>query len=323
MTSPLVAGETFTYQISVSAGRHRHREPGAPAELRRRGRRRHRHAARRSRPGRGDVVAGVVHRVRPGRAGATSGPSSRRSTSSARCHRRWSRSPAPSRPGSPGRGRRTRRRRRRRRRSLGADAAGPRRRSRRRSNAAPTSPSPRSPTAPRRRPGGGITFTVTVTNTGPSDATNVVLTDLLPAPLVFSADGSDDECAPSSAATSTCALGTVTAGSSRALTIAATVPPDAAPGDVVNTASVTSDVDDPDGTDDTRIGPRGGDPGRRPRCHQDARRRGRAARRHRSPTPSRSSTRGRPTRPAWCSRSRSRPARRSPRCRLAARAPAR
>ena len=98
--------------------------------------------------------------------------------------------------------------------------------------------------------GGGITFTVTMTNTGPSDATNVVLTDLLPAPLVFSADASDDECAPGAGGV-VCTLATIASGTSRALTIGATLPSDAAPGTVTNTASVTSDVDDPDGDDNS------------------------------------------------------------------------
>ena len=46
-----------------------------------------------------------------------------------------------------------------------------------------------------------------------------------------------------------CALGTITAGTTRAITIAATLPANAPAGSVTNTASVTSDIDDPDGTD--------------------------------------------------------------------------
>ena len=104
-----------------------------------------------------------------------------------------------------------------------------------------------SPTA---AAGGGITFTVTVTNTGPSDATDVVLTDLLPAPLEFSDAASADDCAVIGGDV-VCALGTLTAGSSRALTIGATLPSDADADTVTNTAAVTSAVPDPDPDDDS------------------------------------------------------------------------
>jgi uncharacterized repeat protein (TIGR01451 family) len=98
--------------------------------------------------------------------------------------------------------------------------------------------------------GGGVTFTVTVTNTGPSDATGTVVSDRLPAPFEFDAAGSDAECSVV-AGSLQCAVGTLAAGATRALTIAATLPPDAAPNPVTNTASVTSAVPDPDGSNDS------------------------------------------------------------------------
>lgn len=102
--------------------------------------------------------------------------------------------------------------------------------------------------------GGGATFTVSVTNTGPSDASAVVLTDLLPAPLVFDAAASDGSCAVVTTDV-VCDLGTVDAGSSRSITISASLPPDAPPGTVVNTATASSDVPDPDDTDDSASAP--------------------------------------------------------------------
>ncbi len=104
-----------------------------------------------------------------------------------------------------------------------------------------------SPTA---AAGGGITFTVTVTNTGPSDATGVVVTDLLPAPLVYDSGSSDPSCALGAGRVA-CTIGTVAAGDSVSITIAATLPSNAAPGSVTNTASVASDVPDPDSTDNS------------------------------------------------------------------------
>ena len=161
--------------------------------------------------------------------------------------------------------------------------------------------------APRLPPAAASRSRVTVTNTGPSDATGVVVTDLLPAPLVFSTDGSDDDCG--------LAGGDVVCDSRhrrrrvpRALTIGATLPPDAAPG-----------VGHQHGVGDLRR--------RRPRRHATTRRPSRStssrpptwpSRRRRppraccsaapSPTRSPSSTKDRPTPPAWCSPSRSRPA---------------
>ncbi len=98
--------------------------------------------------------------------------------------------------------------------------------------------------------GGGTAFTVTVFNTGPSDATDVELTDLLPAPYVFDPPGSDPRCALDDGEV-TCALDTVAPGAAAVVVIAATLPADAAPVTVENTATVVSDVADPDASNNT------------------------------------------------------------------------
>ena len=83
--------------------------------------------------------------------------------------------------------------------------------------------------------GGSTAFTVTVTNAGPSDATGVELTDLLPAPYEFDPQNSDPRCALD-AGEVTCDLDTVAPGAAAVVVIAATVPADAPPGTVENTA---------------------------------------------------------------------------------------
>src|SRR5262249_4380080 len=82
--------------------------------------------------------------------------------------------------------------------------------------------------------GNNLTFTITITNAGPSPATNATLTDTLPAgATLVSATASQGTCSGSGPVT--CSLGTVTAGSS--VTVALLVIPTQA-----GTASLTATV---------------------------------------------------------------------------------
>ena len=97
--------------------------------------------------------------------------------------------------------------------------------------------------------GGNLVYTVTVTNDGPYDASNVVLTDNLPAEVTFVSGtfGTSGTCSESSGI-ATCNLGTLTNGASvtATLTVSATVG-----GTISNQASVTSNTPDPDSSNNT------------------------------------------------------------------------
>ena len=89
--------------------------------------------------------------------------------------------------------------------------------------------------------GGALTYTVTVTNNGPNNATGVTLSDPLPGIVTFvSATPSQGSCS----STVACSLGTINAGASATVTINVTVSPSAT-GTISNTASVTADQPDP------------------------------------------------------------------------------
>ena len=91
--------------------------------------------------------------------------------------------------------------------------------------------------------GDSVTFTVTVANTGPDAATNVAVTDVLPAGFTYDAgsiaggDGQDDSAAPTLVWT----VATLASGGSIDLTFTATVlAPTGAAGEYVNVAEVTA-----------------------------------------------------------------------------------
>lgn len=110
-------------------------------------------------------------------------------------------------------------------------------------SAAPTDVSiTKTADAPRYTTGAQATYTIRVTNPGPADAANTVVTDPLPPGstlrLVTPSQGS---CSGTS--TITCSLGTLTAGSTATITLVVTLP--LTPGDVTNTASVTVGSGDP------------------------------------------------------------------------------
>ncbi len=88
-------------------------------------------------------------------------------------------------------------------------------------------------------PGGTITYTLLVTNTGPSSASFVTVTDNLPAGVTYvSASGSGWSCS-FSAPTVTCTAGTLSVGAAPAIQIVATAPITGGL-TLTNTASVTA-----------------------------------------------------------------------------------
>ncbi len=106
--------------------------------------------------------------------------------------------------------------------------------------------------------GGTLTYTLLVGNAGPDDATSTVVTDTLPAGVVFfSATPSTGSCVESGGVV-TCELGTLAAQSSATITIVVTP---GVPGMITNVASVISNESDPipsTGTDSentTVVGP--------------------------------------------------------------------
>jgi len=97
--------------------------------------------------------------------------------------------------------------------------------------------------------GNNLTYTVTVTNNGPNDATGVVLTDTLPANVTFvSATAPCTE----AAGVVTCNLGTINNGANTVITIVVTPLAAAAPS-ITNSASVTAAEFDSNAADSTNI----------------------------------------------------------------------
>ena len=94
-----------------------------------------------------------------------------------------------------------------------------------------------------------LTYTVTVTNNGPSAATNVVLTDTLPANVTFVSATAP---CTQAAGTVTCNLGTINNAANTVIAIVVTPLAAAAPS-ISNTASATATETDPNPADNTNI----------------------------------------------------------------------
>ncbi len=84
-------------------------------------------------------------------------------------------------------------------------------------------------------------YTIEVSNAGPSDATNVLVNDILPSIAVFQ---STSGCLNDPAGVPDCQLGTIGVGGSASYTITVTLP--ITDGTVTNSVSVSSDAFDPD-----------------------------------------------------------------------------
>jgi uncharacterized repeat protein (TIGR01451 family)/MYXO-CTERM domain-containing protein len=97
--------------------------------------------------------------------------------------------------------------------------------------------------------GGALSYTVNVANSGPSAATNVVVTDTLPAGSTFvSATGTGFSCVEA-AGVVTCTTPSMNPGEATAITIQVSAP--AAAGTAVSTAQVAADEFDPDASNNS------------------------------------------------------------------------
>jgi uncharacterized repeat protein (TIGR01451 family) len=96
--------------------------------------------------------------------------------------------------------------------------------------------------------GENVTYTLTVSNNGPSDAAAVEITDTLPAGVTFVS--SSPGCTPAGG-TVTCAIGTLATGATRESTVVVRVLREAAGTTLRSSATVTSTTQDPELADDT------------------------------------------------------------------------
>ncbi len=95
--------------------------------------------------------------------------------------------------------------------------------------------------------GDNLVYTITVDNAGPSDATNVVVTDNLPADVTLVSTAG---CAEDPSGVPTCTLGVVLSGGSASYTISVDVDLTFA-GMLSNTATVSTDTTDPNAANDS------------------------------------------------------------------------
>ncbi|MBB2987761.1 DUF7507 domain-containing protein [Terracoccus luteus] len=93
--------------------------------------------------------------------------------------------------------------------------------------------------------GQDVTYTLRVRNLGPSTSRGVVLTDPVPAPLVFRSAAPSQGSCTQSGGTVTCLLGDVPLGATATVTVVAAVPPAGGANGVTNTARVTASTTDP------------------------------------------------------------------------------
>lgn len=87
--------------------------------------------------------------------------------------------------------------------------------------------------------GGSFAYTLTLTNNGPSTATGVVITDLLPPEVTFDSGSSSQGAVSESSGTVTANIGTLASGASATVTLNVTAT-DSARGTITNSASVTA-----------------------------------------------------------------------------------
>ncbi|WP_237744919.1 DUF7507 domain-containing protein [Kribbella catacumbae] len=90
-----------------------------------------------------------------------------------------------------------------------------------------------------------VTYTLKVTNSGPSAAREVVVTDPVPAPLTYASSSVSQGTCAFDDGTVRCAVGTVGVGVTVTVTVVANVPSGAPPSGIDNTATVASPTPDP------------------------------------------------------------------------------
>ena len=100
------------------------------------------------------------------------------------------------------------------------------------------------------QPGDTLTYDVTVTSSGPAQATNVVVTDTLPANVTFQSSTPGAPTCTHALGVVTCNLGIMTAPSNQLVTILVTAD---APGTQVNTVTVSADEPELDYSDNTTV----------------------------------------------------------------------